>query len=295
MSEINTMPRTLGDFNIWRLTEWEGPTNPLQGMLSASTIELIEANRDWLEPHFLHPGNIAMMGTQSFIIRTPEHTILIDGCVGNDKPRQEEYWNNQQTPYLQNLSKLGFAPEDIDLVIVTHMHIDHVGWCTRLVDGAWMPTFPNARYLVVRDEWAYWKNCLTDQGELVDYVLDSVLPVIDAGKAEFVDHNTIIAEGIWLEDMAGHTPGHTGIHLKSGDEELVIAGDLMHHPLQFANPELVTGYDVEPDRATVARKAFLNRYADTGVLVGCTHFPTPTFGVITRQGDGFRFEVEAAE
>lgn len=285
----------LGDFTIFRLPEWEGPTSPLHGLLSASTVELIETNRDWLEPHFLRPGNVAVMGTQSFIIRTPEHTILIDGCVGNDKPREEDYWNNQQTPYLDNMARLGFAPEDFDIVIVTHIHIDHVGWCTRLVDGQWVPTFPNARYLIVRDEWDYWKNCLTDKGELVNYVQDSILPMIEAGKVDLVEHNTVIDEGIWLEELAGHTPGHTGVHLKSGGEEMIIAGDLIHHPLQFANPKLMTGFDVEPDRATQARKTFIERYADTGILVGCSHFPTPTFGTITRQGDSFRFEVSSEE
>jgi glyoxylase-like metal-dependent hydrolase (beta-lactamase superfamily II) len=283
-------PRILGDFHVWCLSEWQGPTNPLHTLLSASTLDLIDANRDWLQPYFMQPDNVVIMGTQSFIIRTPDHTILIDGCIGNDKPRQEEYWNNQQTPYLANMGKLGFSPEDFDIVIVTHMHIDHVGWCTRLVDGQWVPTFPNARHVYVCDEWDYWQNCRTDTGGYVDCVADSVLPVIEAGKADFVEHNTVIAEGIRLEALAGHTPGHTGVHLESGGLELVIGGDLMHHPIQAAAPDLTTGYDVNPQQATQARHAFLERYADTGTLVGCVHFASPVFGRITRQSGFFRFE-----
>jgi glyoxylase-like metal-dependent hydrolase (beta-lactamase superfamily II) len=231
------------------------------------------------------------MGTASFIVRTPEHTILIDACVGNDKRRAAEYWDRQQTPYLDNMARLGLAPEDFDMVVLTHFHVDHVGWCTRLVDGRWVPTFPNASYLLVREEWEYWKDSPSDDADSRACVQDSVVPVIEAGKARFLERNAAIAEGVWLEDMSGHTPGHTGVHFKSGDHELVIAGDLMHHPIQIAAPDVVTGFDVIPERATRARKDFLNRYADTGVLVTCIHFVTPACGTIVRNGDRLRFNV----
>jgi glyoxylase-like metal-dependent hydrolase (beta-lactamase superfamily II) len=286
MSDLNVGPWILGDIRVWRLVESEGPVAPLHQVLSIG-LERVAPYREWLEPHFLQPDGTAILSTLSFVVSTPTHNFVIEACIGNDKTREADYWTNLQNPYLQDLAKIGLAPEDIDYVILTHLHVDHVGWCTRLVNGQWMPTFPNARYLVTRAEWDYWKDNFAPGA--VDYIQDSVIPLVEAGKLDPVERGESIAEGVWLEDLPGHTPGHTGVHFKSGDQELVLAGDLMHHPVQVGDPDLKTQYDVDADKATHVRKAFLNRYADTGVLIGCTHFAAPSFGHIVRGENGLRF------
>jgi glyoxylase-like metal-dependent hydrolase (beta-lactamase superfamily II) len=281
MSDLAVRPRTVGDFRVWRLAESEG-SDPLTTILPTATEERIAPHRDWLEPHFLQPDHVAFLATLSFVVQTPSHTLLIDTCTGRDKTG-----DNPPTSYLDTLAQCGFASEDIDLVIVTHLHFDHVGGCTRLADGRWIPTFPNARYLLVRKEWDHWKNVFPPG--VHNYTQDKIVPLIEAAKLDLVERGAAIAEGVWLEDLPGHTPGHTGVHFKSSDQELVIAGDLMHHPIQVGDPDLKTEYDVDTDEATQVRKAFLNRYADTGVLIGCTHFAAPTFGHIVRGKDALRF------
>lgn len=282
----------LGDFRIWRLSEWEGPTVPLKNMLATATDDSINSAREWLEPHFLRPDNVMFIGTQSFIVRTPQHTILIDACVGNDKPRANGDFDRMQTSYLDKMAKLGFTPADFDTVIITHFHLDHVGWCTRLIEGQWVPTFPNARYVFVRDEWAYWKDFPVDDHDSQECIRDSIMPVVNAGKADLVAANAVIAEGICLEEIPGHTPGHTAVHLSSGGQDMIIAGDLMHHPIQVAAPDLgIPLFDFDHSRATQTRKAFLERYAGTSAVITCIHFPSPAIGRLVRDGERLRFEV----
>ncbi len=286
------MPYHLGNFSVWRLSEWEGPTIPLKDMLTGVTDEQLEAHRDWLQPHFLRPDNVMLIGTQSFIVRTPQHTILIDACVGNDKPRASEHYNRLQTPFLENMAKLGFSPADFDRVIITHFHIDHVGWCTRLVDGQWMPTFPNARYIFVQDEWDYWKNLPTDDPDSQQCIRDSVMPIVAAGKADLVPADVRIADGVWLEALPGHTPGHVGVHLRSGDQELIIIGDLMHHPIQVAEPQVgIPAFDFDFQQAMQTRQAFLQRYAGLPVWIAGIHFPSPAIGRLVYEGQQLRFDV----
>jgi glyoxylase-like metal-dependent hydrolase (beta-lactamase superfamily II) len=284
-------PYSVGDFQLWRLIEWEGPTIPLKDMFGITSDEPIDAAREWLEPHFLRPDGVMLIGTQSFIVRTPQHTILIDACVGNDKPRAAEHFNRMHTPYLENMAKLGFTPPDFDMVIITHFHIDHVGWCTRLVDDQWVPTFPNARHIFVQEEWEYWKQFPSEDHDSQECIRDSVIPVIDAGKADGVDANAQIAEGIWLEAIPGHTPGHAAVHLSSAGQDMIIAGDLMHHPIQIAEPEWsVPHFDVDRNRAIQTRKTFLDRYKGTSVVITCTHFTSPAFGHLVQRDERLRFE-----
>ncbi len=283
---------SLGEFRLLSLYEWEGFTVPLPQMFTTATAAHLDAARAWLEPHYLRPDNVVRMGTQSFIVRTPQHTILIDGCVGNDKPRAAEHFNRMHTPYLENMAQLGFTPDDFDLVILTHMHIDHVGWFTRLDGDQWVPTFPKARYIFVQDEWAYWKDFPADDYDAQQCIRDSIMPIVAAGQADLVAANTVIAAGVCLEALPGHTPGHTAVHLSSGGQELIIAGDLLHHPIQVAAPELgIPPYDFDHRQAIQTRQAFLEHYADSPVLITCTHFASPGVGRLVRDGTRLRFEV----
>lgn len=280
---------TLGEITIARVVEMEGPMMRPQDLLPAATAEMLDLHRAWLEPHYLSPSNILIMSIQSFVVRTSQRTILVDTCVGNDKQRDNPSWTNLQLPYLQDLKAAGFSPEDIDVVLCTHMHLDHVGWNTKLKNGRWVPTFPNARYLFTQIEWDFWKERPPDQSYNHPCIDDSVLPVIESGQAEFVKGDYGISEQAWLEFAPGHTPGHVTLHLESEGGEAILAGDIFHHPVQVAEPQLRAEYlDVDANAAEATRISFLKRYADSEVLVFGSHFAYPSGGYIRTDGESLR-------
>jgi len=146
------IPQTIGDMTVSRIVEYEGPIFPPGFLFPDADDETLRANADWLQPAFIDPetGHL-IMSFHSYVVRTPRHTILVDTCLGNHKHRpQRDFWHMRDGPYLADLAAMGIAPEDVDFVMCTHLHVDHVGWNTRLVDGRWVPTFPNARYLFGR-------------------------------------------------------------------------------------------------------------------------------------------------
>ena len=285
----------LGDITIDRVLEHETPTFPPAALLPAVTPEMVDKHRHWLEPHMLDPrtGHL-VMSWHTFVIRTPRTTILVDTCGGNDKPRpQKARYHLKNYPYLEGLAAVGVRPEQVDLVMCTHLHVDHVGWNTRLVNGRWVPTFPNARYLFSRIEWEFWQQHYR-QREFTDdpYYADSIVPVIDAGQAVFVEFGHELDSGVWLEPTPGHTPGHVCVHVSSGGRDAVLSGDLMHHVLQCAEPDLSSCFCVDPAQSRRTRRAFLETYADTGTLVMPAHFPTPSAGRVVGAIYGFRFNFD---
>jgi glyoxylase-like metal-dependent hydrolase (beta-lactamase superfamily II) len=183
------------------------------------------------------------------------------------------------------------AAVGVDVVICTHLHVDHVGWNTRLSDGRWVPTFPRARYLFARREWEHWTG--EDEEGTKRILADSVAPVLEAGLAHLVEMDHRVADGIWLEPTPGHTPGHVSVRLASDGAEAVITGDLMHHPVQVAEPGWQSSFDTDPTRARETRRAFCARYADRPVAVLGTHFHHPTAGWIVSDRNGWRFSVDA--
>ncbi len=285
----------LGDIAIDRVLEFEGPSLDPFELFPDCTPEAIDGHRHWLEPSLLDPKTgLLILSFHSFVIRTLRHTILVDTCGGNDKSRpQRARYHMKQWPYLENLAAAGVTPEDVDFVFCTHLHVDHVGWNTRLRDGRWVPTFPNARYLFGRREWEYWEGRFRDpeDDEHLHYQ-DSISPVIAAGQADFVDDGFELDEVMRLEPSPGHTPGHVCAHLSSGGSEIVMSGDLMHHAIQCAEPDWSSCFCADSDLARATRRAFLNRYCDTDTLVFPAHFPSPTAGRIVRDGDTWRFKFE---
>jgi glyoxylase-like metal-dependent hydrolase (beta-lactamase superfamily II) len=285
-----------GDITIDRVVEFEA----LQGvswLLPDATDEIVQRHRQWLEPYFLDPktGQL-VMSWNTFVIRTPRATILVDTCGGNDKPRpQKERYHLKNRPYLEDLAATGVHPDEVDFVMCTHLHVDHVGWNTRLVDGRWVPTFPNAKYLFARIEWEFWRERYKEESFTDDpYYEDSILPVIEAGKAVFVESDYEIDAGVWLEPTPGHTPGHVCVHVSSGGLDAVMSGDLMHHVLQCAEPDLSSCFCVDPAHSRRTRRQFLETYADTGTLVMPAHFPTPSAGHVVGVERGFRFNFDGA-
>jgi glyoxylase-like metal-dependent hydrolase (beta-lactamase superfamily II) len=268
------------------------PLIPPAALYPASTPEAIERHRHWLEPRLLDPATgLLVLGIHSYLIRSRNHTILVDACSGNDRPRPNKpRYHMKNWPFLENLARTGVAPEDVDFVLCTHLHVDHVGWNTRLVEGKWVPTFPNARYLFGRKEWEHWssEHARHRDGDVMD---DSVRPIIDAGLAELVDMHHVLTPEVRLEPTPGHTPGHVSVRISSRGEEAVITGDLMHHPLQCAEPDLANNFDVDAAAARRTRREFLARYSDTPVLVLGTHFAPPTGGWIVAAAQAWRFDL----
>lgn len=283
----------IGDVTVTKVVEMEfwTPLTFLDELLPSSSRSDIAA-LDWLNPSHLLDDRIHM-GVYSFLVETPTHKVVVDTGVGNSKRRSSDMWNMLDTEYLANLRSV-WDPDDVDFVVCTHMHIDHVGWNTILSGGQWVPTFRNATYVMVEQEYAHWKR-LADDNDSVDPRLDvvavfddSVRPIVDAGLARFVGPATSITPEIKMIPSHGHTPGHVSVLIESGGESAVITGDLLHFPCQVGYPAWSNVHDVDPETAATTRRVFLERFADTSTMVIGTHFGTPTGGLVTRDGAAFR-------
>jgi glyoxylase-like metal-dependent hydrolase (beta-lactamase superfamily II) len=286
----------IDQFKVDRVVEFQAAMFPPAALLPAATPGAIESHRHWLEPHLMDPeSKLLVVSFHSYVVRTPRHTILVDTGAGNLKSRPDKLrFHMKEYPYLERLAAVGVSPEAVDLVLCTHLHVDHVGWNTRLQNGQWVPTFPRAKYLFGRKEWEHWQEVAKRPGNRVEgHHEDSVLPVIEAGQAVFVEADHEIEDGMWLEPSPGHTPGHVSVHLSGGGREAVIVGDMMNHALQVAEPDWSTCFCSDPGLASRTRRAFLERYAGTDTLVMPGHFPTPTAGRIVRSGATFRFVFDA--
>jgi glyoxylase-like metal-dependent hydrolase (beta-lactamase superfamily II) len=279
---------SVGDLTVHRIIEQETTFLPALELLPTLTPELLAENRPWLlGTGALDTKDMLVLCFQSYVVKTPHHTILIDSCIGNDKPRPlRPNWNMKtDNTYMRMLATAGFAVEDIDFVMCTHLHTDHVGWNTRLDNDRWIPTFPNARYIFGKDEFDYWteQNATTPAPAFID----SVLPVVEAKRAEIVRNDYEIGDHVRILPTPGHTPGHVAFTFGRGRDAAVFSGDLIHSPLQTRYPELSVKFDVDPVQATLTRRGFLERYCDTDTLCCTAHFPSPSMGKIRRRGEGF--------
>jgi len=278
----------IGDVTITRIVELE-VTGGTRFILPDATREAVRGI-DWLHPHFIDADGRLVMSIHALVVESQGRRIMVDTCLGNDKERAIPGWNMRNGPFLDDIAAAGHPRESIDTVLCTHLHVDHVGWNTMKVDGRWVPTFPNARYLMGRTEYEHWSA--QDPKEQRDDVFgDSVKPVFDAGLVDLVDSDHQITEEVRLVPTPGHTPGHVSVRIASRGEEALITGDMMHHPCQMARPDWRSTADSNGEAACKTRLRVLDEYADGPVLVIGTHFATPTAGHIKRDGKVFRFEV----
>ncbi len=281
----------VGDVTITSVPESSDPTSP-KFMFSSIDKDGVLALREespWLEPFVGDKGHL-LQKIHCCIIDTGSERIAVDTCVGNDKERGNPLWHEQQGPFLDRLSASGYSPESITHVVCTHLHVDHVGWNTRLVNGQWVPTFPNAEYLFVEVEFDHWSNTEDLFGDPV--FEDSVAPIKNAGLANLVGSDYVIGDAVSFESTPGHTPGHISIRVDSGDQRAIITGDMAHSPIQIANPDLSSSFDTDPDMARSTRLEAFARWADGRTLVIGTHFGTPTAGTMHVDGDAYRLDTD---
>ena len=245
----------------------------------------------WLRPHFADDEGRLRMSIHAFLVETPTRRIVVDTCLGNDKQgRRIPAWNGLNTRFLADLAAAGAPRESIDTVLCTHLHVDHVGWNTMHQDGAWVPTFPNARYLMGRAEYAHWTGP-HGREDLRTVFADSVAPVFDAGLVDLVETDHRICEELSLIPTLGHTPGHVSLRIDSGGEQGLITGDFLHHPCQIAHPEWSSTADSDPAEAQRTRERMFAELAGAPVLVLGTHFAGATAGRIVRDGAAWRLAV----
>ena len=277
----------IGSVKVTQVVESRGASPPTF-FFPDMTAEQVQAHR-WLRPHFAHADGRLFASIHCFVIEAEGRRIVVDTCVGNDKPRDVPMWNRLQTTFLTDLAQAGFAPEAIDMVLCTHLHVDHVGWNTRWVDGRWVPTFANARYLFGRIEYDHWSRAQA-AGER-QLMADSVQPVVDAGLVQWVETDHALTCEVSLEPTPGHTPGRVSVRIRSAGKEAVITGDLMHHPLQCCEPDRRSRFDADHEAARATRRRFLTEQADRDVLVLGTHFAQPTGGWVVSAGDAWELSV----
>ncbi|MCM1966500.1 MBL fold metallo-hydrolase [Streptomyces sp. G1] len=267
----------IGTTAIHKVLEAEVPV-PAAGALRTDDTGLLK-RYPWPGPDYSRADGTFVLSVHGLLVDTGTRRILVDTCVGNARA-SVPFLQMLDTTWLEDLAALGYPPESIDTVVCTHLHFDHIGWNTRLVEGKWVPTFPRARHLVTRMEWDHW------EGEEETNLPDTMQPLIDEGLVDFVGTDHQVCDGVRLEAAPGHTPGQVAVVIESGGERAVITGDLVHHPVQFIEPDVACLSDADVAQAAATRRAFVDRYADTGTLVIGTHFPAPTAGLLRRGGDG---------
>ena len=276
----------LGDVTVQRIVEHEIPVYHPSEFFDEATDAAVEPYRARLTPKALCPRTGRMvMPVQSYLVRTRHHCILIDTCVGCHKGYAEppEWHQRSNELWLRNLRAAGVRPEDIDYVFCTHLHSDHCGWNTRLLDGRWVPTFPNAKYVFARDEYQAMEE------EYHQIFIDNVEPIAAAKQAVLVDLDYALDDEIWLEPTVGHSVGHVAIHVKSRRHRAAMCGDLIHSPLQLAQPDWTCNSDYDLAASAATRKRFLREHCDTDTLVLTAHFPSPSMGHIVSRGDVYDF------
>jgi glyoxylase-like metal-dependent hydrolase (beta-lactamase superfamily II) len=278
----------IGDVEVARIVEINAFEDDMSMLLPDGSPELVK-RYPWLIPKFATPAGRMLISFQCFVLRSGDKRVMIDTCIGSDREREYDVFCNLQSTFLEDLAAAGFPPATINTVMCTHLHFDHVGWNTHKVNGKWVPTFPNARYLFGQKEWDHWLHLRRTNGyHHMEHLVDSIDPVMEAGLVDFVGANHKITDEVWLEPTPGHTPGHVSVHISSRGQEAIITGDMMHHPIQLADLDKQGNFDMDKAQGAKTRRDFVEKYAGKKVLIIGSHFCDPTSGWIVRDGESHK-------
>jgi glyoxylase-like metal-dependent hydrolase (beta-lactamase superfamily II) len=280
----------IGDVTVTSIVERDGPWRRPEDMFPGYDPELGRRHIAELEPETFDVASGRMVITyQTFVVRTPRRTILVDTCTGEDKGHPPPF-DFPKKPWLDGFKAAGLRFTDIDYVFCTHLHIDHCGWNTVLRDGRWVPTFPRAKYVFHKREYAAWEEATrrgdNPPGNVWRFNCE---PVVEAGQALLVDDDYALDDTITLTPTPGHSPCHCCVNIRSGGQRAVVTGDLFHHALQVREPQWSTIFDWDPGQGIESRRKFFGEVAGTGTLLLPIHFPSPTVGRIEPDGGRFRY------
>jgi len=284
-ARLATQRWTVGQAVLTSVVENQIDHIPPEFFFSDATADAV-GRHGWLIPDYADTSGSISLRVQAFVIEVDDLIVLVDPCVGNGKVRALPFWHDQSWPFLERLTAAGFAPGDVDIVVHTHLHADHVGWDTHRQGDAWVPTFTRARHLYTEADLAYAKSSGME-GE--DVFGDSIAPIFDAGLADVVAPDADLGHGLVLEPSPGHTPGHVSLWVESDGERAVITGDYLHHPVQFAEPDWAEIADADVELARRTRRRMMARAAETAALVLGTHFSCRPAGRVVTDGDRWRF------
>jgi glyoxylase-like metal-dependent hydrolase (beta-lactamase superfamily II) len=227
--------------------------------------------------------------THLWVVEIGGLTIVVDTGIGNGKTRPfSALFDKLDNPVLERFEAAGFRREQVDHVLLTHLHVDHVGWNTHWQNDRWTPVFPNATYVFGQRECDYFA---TPEGEPRRMVFeDSLLPVIEAGQARVVaDEGEEILDGIRFLPTPGHSIGHMAIEIRSRGQTALFSGDVMHSPLQVYRPQWNSTFCLDQPQARASRQSLLEHAATTGAIVFPAHFPETSCGTVHEGPRGFEW------
>jgi glyoxylase-like metal-dependent hydrolase (beta-lactamase superfamily II) len=280
-----TLRWQIGDVRITRIheTAFDLPCDTLFPTATAAELHVM----DWLKPHFINPDGSVTLSIQALIVEAPGITVVVDTCIGNDKARLT-MGDQLATDFLERFERDGVKRDKVDAVLCTHLHVDHVGWNTMLVDEKWVPTFPNARYFFARAEFEFWRDNPTGPDDAALFA-DSIQPIVAAGLAELVEPDHRISDELQLVPTHGHTPGHVSLAISSRGANGFITGDMTHHPSQWTRPDWAAFVDHDPSQSGLTREALCGPLHALSALIIGTHYPKPTAGNLVQDDTCWRF------
>lgn len=299
---------SVGDIKVTQLVEFEVKLGELDGLIEQATPDAV-ASISWLQPDYANADGQLLWSVHSYIVDTGSTVVIVDTGCGNGKDLPLiPNWGGLDTPYLARLEEAGYTRDQVDVVLATHLHLDHVGWNTIEVDGQWVPTFPNARYTYIEDEFTYHRG-IADENSISDDLAHAVVyagadpdihsqtrlvfaeslqPCIDANQVDLVPVNHVVTDGVRYVSTPGHTKFHHSVMIESGGQSAFITGDFIHHPVQIARPRWSSLGDYERAVSADHRTDFVENAADTDLLVLGTHFTGTSAGHIVRDGDSYQ-------
>ena len=293
-----------GDISVAKVLD---STDHFKAAIAFPDVDLnhFRQHHDWIRPFYDFENESIIISTHSYVVKTPEFTAIVDTCIGNDKNRIGSGpifkanegvlsgWNNRNSPYLDNLIQSGIDPREVDYVLCTHMHADHVGWNTKLQDGRWVPTFPNAQYLFSQTELeGMQKQTGNPFDEYIRLVYeDSVLPVIQSGQSIIIDSDFDLGKGITILPTPGHSPGHFCIELRAKNSRGILTGDVLHNPIQVCYPHWTTMFCEDKEKANETRIKLVDYLTDSDIVVLAAHFAGTTAGKIVADANGIKFNL----